>query len=335
MSKQTTIAIVAGVTLLGFGAGMASIQGQKTPHYTGLVESIIVGNTEEYSTLLWVAQEQGYFADNGLTITHRDYASGKAAADALLAGEVDISTSAEFVVVSNSFDHADLRVLGTVDTVENLELIARRDRGIVEPGDLKGKKIGVTKKSVGEFFLGTFLTSNGLALNDVEVVNVAPKAMADTLSKGEVDAVLTWPPNVFAIRQKLGSNAISWTGQSGQRYNMVLVTTDQFVQEHVAAIERFLRALVMAEEFVEANNAGTKPFIAEKYKYDNDYINDAWPKHSFVVEVSQTLLMTMDDQARWRMRNNLSSNAAMPDYLNFIYTDALEVVNPAAVTLIR
>ena len=296
---------------------------------------MIVGNTEEYSTLLWVAQEQGYFADSGLAITHQDYPSGKAAADALLAGEVDISTSAEFVVVSNSFDNAALRVLGTVDTVENMEVIARRDRGIVEPGDLKGKKIGVTKKSVGEFFLGTFLTSNGLALTDVEIVNVAPKEMADTLSEGGVDAVLTWPPNVFTIRQELGNNATSWTAQSGQRYNMVLVTTDQFVQEHDAAIERFIRALVMAEEFVETNDADTKRFIARKYTYDNDYIDDAWPKHNFVAEVSQTLLLTMEDQARWRIRNKLTNKTGLPDYLNLIYADALEAANPMAVTLIR
>ena len=59
---------------------------------------------------------------------NRDYQSGKAAADALLAGEADISISAEFVLVSNSFTNGDLRVLGTVDSVENLELIANSEQ---------------------------------------------------------------------------------------------------------------------------------------------------------------------------------------------------------------
>jgi len=333
MNKKILVGVVALIVVgVGFWFMQRSPESQK---YSGPAEKIIVANIEEYSTLLWIAESQGYFVENGLDITMKDYPSGKAAADALLAGEADISVSAEFVLVSHSFNKPNLRTLGIVDSVDNMELIARKDSGISEPSNLQGKKIGVTKKSVGEFFLGTFLTFNGLALGDVEVVNLSPKNMAGALSGGEVDAVLTWAPNTFNIKKQLGDNAISWSGQSGQRYNMILVTEDEFLQENKGAIERFVASLLKAEEFVQQNNEAAKNTIAGKYKYETSYINDAWSKHDFSVTLPQKLLIIMEDQAKWRIENDLTDATEAPNYLNYIYTDALEAVKPGAMTIIK
>ena len=123
----------------------------------------------EYLTgaLIYVAEDQGFFEENGLDVTIKGYASGKACADALINGEADIATSAGFVFVSHSFDHTDLRVFGTVATAQVKELVARKDKGITTIGDLVGKKIGVTGKSGAEFLLGVFLAFNALSYEDV------------------------------------------------------------------------------------------------------------------------------------------------------------------------
>ena len=336
MNKKIIIGIIAVVVIV-LAIGGCNLFGQKPvpQKYTGPVEKIRVSNIEEYSTLVWVAEHQGYFTDNGLEVTTKDYQSGKAAADALLAGESDISVSADLVFVSNSFINPDLRILGTVATVENVGLIVRKDRGIIKPSDLKGKKIGATKKSVSEFFLGTFLTFNGLSLADVEVVDLKPKDMGDTLLRGDVDAVSTWEPNVFNTKRQLGDLAISWPEQGGQRYNMLLLTKEKFLREHPGAIERFLKSIVQAEEFVRDNNEIAKNFIAEKYHYEPLYTKSAWPQYDFVVKLPQDLLLTMEDEARWRIQNNLTNVTIVPNYLNFIYTDALGKVKPEAVTIIH
>ena len=330
------VKIALGVLVITLGSVAVVWASQRQPQkYTGQVEKITVSNIEEYSTLVWVAEHQGYFTDKGLEVTTKDYQSGKAAADALLAGEADISVSADIVFVSNSFTHPELKILGTVATVENVGLVALKDRGVIKPSDLKGKKIGATKKSVSEFFLGTFLTFNGLSLADVEVVDLKPKDMGDTLLRGDVDAVSTWEPNVFNIKQQLGNRAISWPIQSGQRYNMLLLTKEKFLRDHPGAIERFLESIVQAEKFVRDNNETAKNFIAGKYHYDSLYMESAWPKYSFVVGLSQDLLLTMEDEARWRIKNKLTDAATVPNFLNFIYFDALQKVKPEAVTLIH
>ena len=46
-----------------------------------------------------------------------------------------------------------LSILATIARADISQLIARRDRGIVTTSDLKGRRIGVTRTSVGEFLL--------------------------------------------------------------------------------------------------------------------------------------------------------------------------------------
>ena len=309
---------------------------QKQPEkYTGPVEKITVSNIEEYSTLVWIAEHQGYFTANGLNVTNKEYPSGKLAADAMLKGEADISISAGFVFVSNAFDNPDLRILGSVAVVENVAVVARKDRGILSPADLKGKKIGVTRKSVSEFFLSLFLTYNQITLKDVELVNLDPKDMADSLLSGKVDAVSTWEPNVFAIRSRLGDNGISWSTQRGQKYYMLMLAREKFIQEKPEAVKRFVKSIVKAEAFVKANNEIAKGILAKKYGYEPAYMDAAWPQYEFKVQLSQDSLLLFEDQAQWRIKNNFTNASKIPNYLNYIYFDALEEIKPEAITIIR
>ena len=45
--------------------------------------------------------------------------------------------------------------------------------------------------------------------------------------------------------------------------------------------------------------------------------------------------MTLEDEARWAMREKLTEATTVPNYLNFIHVDALEDVKRESVTVIR
>ena len=64
--------------------------------------------------LVWIAHDNQFFDRYGLEVELVPFEAGKLAADALLSGQVDVATAAEFVVVSNSFDHPDLRIIATL-----------------------------------------------------------------------------------------------------------------------------------------------------------------------------------------------------------------------------
>jgi len=329
--KKTIFVLVAVVMVVVAGT-VAGCAGVEKP--AGPVEKItLAAYAGETGALVYVAEDQGYFEKNGLEVTIKDYESGKAAADALIAGEADISTSADFVFVSNSFDHADLRVLGTVATAEVKELVARKDKGITTTDDLIGKKIGVTKKSGGEFALGRFLIFNALSYQDVELVDLKPSEIVEAVLNGDIDAGFTWDPNVYDIKEELGDNAISWPG--GQDFYFVLITKEDWIEKNPAAAERFMKSLLEAEDYIKDNSEGAKEFVKNRFDYESDYMDYSWPKQEFAVILEQAMLIAFEDQARWRIKQGLTDATEIPNYLNYIYMDALEEVKPEAIGIIR
>jgi NitT/TauT family transport system substrate-binding protein len=321
--------------LIASGIGIWYIQSQEEPGYTGPVENITVAAAEYLvGSLVYVAENQGFFEKNGLEVTIKGYGSGRAAANAFMAGEADISTSADFVFVSSSFDNADLRIIGTVATAQVKELIARKDKGITTINDLIGKRIGVTRRSGAEFLFGVFLTFNGLSYQDVELVDLRPSEIAEAILNGDIDAAFTWDPYAYDIKEELGDdNIVSWFG--GQDFYFVLLTKEDWIENNPVATERFIKSLLEAEDYIEGNPEESKEFVTDRFDYESDYIDYSWPKQEFVVVLEQAMLIALEDQARWSIQENLTDKTDVPNYFNFIYLDALEEVKPEAVTIIR
>jgi len=335
MIKRILIGIIVVAVIIG---GYFWLSQEKPEEYTGPVEKItLAAYAGDIGALVYITEEQGFFEQNGLDVTIKDYEAGKLAAEALLTGEADISTTADAAFVGKSFDNPDIRILGTVEIGEDIHgPVARKDRDVSTPTDLKDKRIGVTKKTSGEFFFGAFLTFNGLSYQDVELVDLKPSEIIEGVVNGDVDAGFTWEPNIFEMKKRLGENAVSWPGgQSGQAMYFILLAKEKWVKDNPELVERFLRSLVQTEEYIKNNNEEAKNFVAEKFNYESDYIDDTWPKHKYVVQLSQAMIIVLEDQARWRIDNNLTEATKVPNYLNYIHMDALEKVKPEAVGIIH
>jgi NitT/TauT family transport system substrate-binding protein len=307
---------------------------EKPTKYTGPVEKITVAAAEYLTgTPVYIAEAQGFFKQNGLDVTIKGYKSGKAAGDALITGEADISTSAGNVFVRNSFEHADIRVFGTIAAAQRKELIARKDKGFTAINDLIGKKLGVTKKSGAEFQLGVFLAFNYLSYKDMEIVDLRPPEIVKAILNGDIDAAFTWDPYAYNIEEELGDNAISWPG--GEDFYFVLIAKDDWIKNNPSAVERFIKSILEAEDYIKENSEIAKEFAKKRFDYEPDYIDYSWPKQKFVVVLEQAMLILFEDQARWAIENKLTDKTEVPNYLDFIYMDALEKARPDSVTIIH
>ena len=204
-----------------------------------------------FLSLIWIAESEGYFSDNGLDVTIQEYETGIAPMGDAIEGKVDIASAAEFVLVSVSFDYKNLKAISTIDLADAIELVARRDHGIARPADLRGKKIAIPKQTQAEFFLGRFLTFNDLSLDDVEIVGMSPSELVESIVAGTIDAAMIWEPNVFQISSRLGNNLITFPGQSGRDFYFLMVATDEVITARREAIARYLKALVEAENEVD------------------------------------------------------------------------------------
>lgn len=310
-----------------------SCQGSSSQH----VDSLVVSYSPFHTlALLWTADEQGFFGQNGLSVTLREYATGAASADGVLHGEADISIGvSEFALVGRALKKESFRILACVDQGEHLVVVARKDRGIEEPSDLKGKTVGTTIGTIAEFYLGRFLELNGMSTQDVTVIDLkTPAEWVNSVVNGDVDAVVTAQPYANSARDGLGDNAVVWSAQSNQPAYALVVTTDKWTTEHPELAKRFLQSLAQAEEYVLRHPAEAKATMQRRLDTDSASIDTAWPQHQYALTLGQSLIVAMEDEARWMIANDLTTND-MPDFLDYISEDALRAVKPEAVTIIR
>jgi len=64
-------------------------------------------------------------------------------------------------------------------------------------------------------------------------------------------------------------------------------------------------------------------------------MTSVWPENHFFLSLDQSLVLAMEDEGRWMIRNNLTRERSVPDYRNYIYTKGLEEIKPEAVNIIR
>ncbi len=335
MSKKSIIGIIFISMMVILSVGLYSLKQKHSGKHTGPVEKIILAAYEGDSGLIpYIAQEQGYFQEQGLDVEFKNYEAGKLAADALFAGEADIATSAEAVLVSNSFQHPNLRILSTIAIGNTNGIVARKDRGINTVRDLRGKKVGVTRKSSGEYNLGVLLMFNGLRMEDIELVDLKPGEIVHSVVSGKNDAGFTWEPNLYNIKSTLNENAMIIKTEVPE-VRFLLLSKHEWLENNPGAVLRFMKALLKAEAYIHQNPEKAKHFTKKKFGYEQDYLVSTWQNHRFVIKLPQPLLNVLEGQAKWHMQNKLTGVTKMPNYLEYIYFDALNALKPQAVTIIR
>lgn len=330
---RRTVCALAALALVLFALKAASTMGWLGHGMFDKSDALRLGAYEgDVGALEWIAQDQGHYSQSGLSVELKGYSSGRDAMLALRAGEVDVATASEYVVATHSVKEADLRILGSISYYRNKGLVARRDRGIAEPADLKGKRIGVTSPSGAEYSLNVFLALHGLSLADVTVVNLAPPQIVAAMLAGDIDAAITWQPHVAAIEEKLGGGGVTFSGDGFDTY-LLLVTRQDKLEANGGAMKKLMRAMVQSEEWVQAHPEEAKRYVATRFQLDAAYVAALWPKMPLEVTLPQELLVALDGEARWLARKSGQPNAAIPNYAVFIHSDELKAAKPSAVTL--
>jgi NitT/TauT family transport system substrate-binding protein len=287
----------------------------------------------EIAGLIYIAQDTQLFANNGLDVAVKDFDTGVTVTDALLRRDIDIGLSAEFPFVAKALAKEDVSIMGTVDQASYFYLFARKDEGIAGIQDLKGRRIGTSRGTITDFYLGRFLELNHMAVKDVVLVDVSPSQIVDALNDGIVDAVVAWSTFAKQIRQQKGSEVTEWQVQSGQASYAVVSARNDWIGSHGDTIHRFLKSLYEASKIVADKPAEAKSIVQREMGYDNASIESAWAEHKFGLTLEQPLILAMEDETRWLISNGLTDAETVPNYLDFIYADGLRSVYPQAVTI--
>ena len=99
-----------------------------------------IGATSAIGGLIYIADEKGFFKKRGVNAVVKTYETGALAVNDLFANSLDMATVSEFMMVRKSFDNDTLRAFAQIANTNRIELITRKDRGITQLSDLRGKR---------------------------------------------------------------------------------------------------------------------------------------------------------------------------------------------------
>jgi NitT/TauT family transport system substrate-binding protein len=271
-----------------------------------------------------------------LKVTLQRYETGPQSLAALRKGALDIAHPSDFAFARHAFRYDDLRILGSVIRWNGMEMVARKDRGILKASDLKGKRIGVTLGTQSEFALAGFLVTRRLKGDEVSIVDIpSRKGMVTALVDGKVDAVVTVNQFVHQLENRLGDKVIVWPLQENFLAFPLLVTTRQKIAANPGMFHQLLKAMKRAVDYANRNPAEVKRIANTVYGYDMEFLEFFWKRIRFEMSLPQPLLLVLEREARWLIARNLVDADTVPNFLEFIHFDAMATVSPEAVTIVR
>ncbi len=136
-----------------------------------------------------VADELGYFADQGLDVEIIAPADPSDPPKLAAAGKADLAISYQPSLHLQVAEGLPLKRVGTLIATPLNCLLVLKDGPIKSIADLKGGKIGFSVAGVEEAILTAVLGTYDLTLDDIEMVNVN-WSLSPSLMTGQVDAVI-------------------------------------------------------------------------------------------------------------------------------------------------
>ena len=247
----------------------------------------IDGSAVPYYAPLYLAQENGYFAEEGLNVEFY-YAAAADIVKNVAAGNVEFGFPNADAVVAAKAQGIPVKVAHTTYQEGLGAIIFGSDSGISTPADLKGKKVAVTSLGSANYFqLQAAMESAGLTIDDVQVEIVGTGAILTALTEGQVDAIVFSKLRTIELNNSGYAASEITCDQFLPSFGNVLVAGDKLVAEDPETVDGFCRALNKAieyiidghvEEAVDMSIEKYAPTFAEKRDVVVQILNDVFVK---------------------------------------------------------
>ncbi len=289
-----------------------------------------------FSTPIILAQIEGFFKKHGIQAELVGYPSGKLATIGLFNGDVDIATASDVVITRNAVERKDFQILCRFATSSRPAwIVARRDRGIEKLEDLAGKTIATQRYSAVHFFLHSLLHTG--EIHEDRVVEFYPAVeLPDKIISGEVDAISMRNPYNKIAMDGLGDNGVEIFEPFAYTSTFDLIAKKDYITQNKALIENIVRALFQAEEFINEDNQKAQDLIVDYFGGErSEGVRDDWKYDTFHIDLPQSLLVLMEDEIDWLVEDGLIHEAKIPNFLDYMYFDALDAIAPERISVIR
>jgi NitT/TauT family transport system substrate-binding protein len=285
---------------------------------------------------LYVAQAQGFFAQQDLTVKINSVTGGEAAIPELQTGHAQLAEGnyVAFILAQmhGSFNSkpVDMRIVAAGSEIEPgteaLYVMPHSKYQTVAQLAKDHAKIGLdTPNDIGDVMVGAILAQAGYKLSDIK--QVSPKAgfpaLLSMLPAGQVDAAWLPQPLGEIAEQQLGATPIADFDQ-GSLQNFPFtgyIGTAQWVKSHPNTVAAFLKALNEGQQLADTDRqavetameqfTGIKPIVAATMAIDRYPLAMDVPQLQRVADSMYEFGLTPGATAPYRIQNMIESEPGL------------------------
>lgn len=221
---------------------------------------------------LFIAEEKGYFAEEGVQVESHQIASSNQLVDGIVAGSLDafVEASAVPVLAVELQSPGRLKVFSVSSITKEAPfdaLLVKEDSPLRNLQDLAGKRIGVFPGSTATNLLRKFLADKGIDVSKITFVPMPPQNHLTALLEGSIDVVHAYEPTIAialsrgGVRRLYGSVYAEMLNRNPQG---VAAISARFLQEHPQAAGKVIRALERAMLFMREHEREARQILARR-----------------------------------------------------------------------
>lgn len=273
---------------------------------------------------LYIAQEKGYFAEEGLNVTLTPPAGFSDALTFPVAGRAQVGLYYMSDII-NAYVSEDMpvQVIGAI-TQESLNVLATlADSGIEEPAQIAGKTVGYTGGSGLEAKIRTLTNQVGLEDSDYELIDIGFDIIT-AITTGNVDVVGGGMVNSEIIELKhAGFDVNYWMWEDfgvPKEYNTVFLTGQEQYAENPELFAAFLRACKKGFDDMAADPEYALELImsksSEEYALTEEVERNGMEVLLPIMQTADAPFLSMDQQVWVELMNWMHETEQIPEVVD-------------------
>jgi NitT/TauT family transport system substrate-binding protein len=227
---------------------------------------------------LFVAEDRGFFVEQGIDYKITPVASSNKIVEDIVAGDLDcfIGASAVPALAAELRSPGQLKIFAVSEITADKPfdaLLVKKDSPIRTLSDLSGRKVAVFPGTTAKSLLSKYLGDKGVDVSNIAFVPVAPANHLDALMEGSVDVIYAYEPTIAialsrgAVKKLRGS---VYADMLSPNPISVSVVSTSFLREHPETTAKVIFALQRGMKYIRANDKETRPILIEQMKLSRD-----------------------------------------------------------------
>lgn len=229
--------------------GVTGCKKNSTDNHSGEVpespEKITLGLQKLITPELIVRFENKYEEYLGENVEIVQFDSGSDVNTALASGSIDIGIMGTSVVATGLSNNMEIEVIWINDIIGSAEsLIVKKNAGINDINDMKGKRIAAPFVSTAHFSLQNAIENSAISSSDMELLDMQPADILAAWERGDIDGAYVWYPVLGKLIDDGGVIITSSEeqAQSGAVTADVSVVRTEFAEQYPDIVKKYVKA---------------------------------------------------------------------------------------------